>query len=277
MPVPVGCKLTLKFAGFNRTSALAIKVEPAVIVPVLLIFPPTYKFFPTPTPPVTTTAPLELDVLCVVSVNVVKPLLVNVVNAPGARVVLPIDTLSIVLCVVGLIVTVPLGLKVALVVAVNVVKRPVLAVVAPILILSMLPKLLGAIVTLPVPVGWKLIEALVPLNVTFDFDVNVPVISVFAPTYKFLAIPIPPAVTIAPVVVDTLFVVLSTFNKLLICVRVGLIVACVIPLATKYSVLSPAPGYASAPIYVLPFTLLTPPKLLQLPLLNPSNLLISVL
>ena len=60
-----------------------------VKLPEIIALPPTFKFLPMPTPPVTTTAPILVDVDSVALVNVVKPLLVNVVNAPVLGVALP--------------------------------------------------------------------------------------------------------------------------------------------------------------------------------------------
>ena len=147
LPVPVGCKLTLLLAGFRVTVLLAVNVPVTTSLPVTLKSPPTFKFLAMPTPPLTTTAPLVVPVLCVVDVNVVAPLLVNVVNAPLLLVVAPILILSMLPAVVGLITTVPLGLRLALVVAVKSVNVPAAATVPPIVILSIVPKLPGLIVT----------------------------------------------------------------------------------------------------------------------------------
>ena len=84
--------------------------------------------------------------------------------------------------------------------------------VEPISTLSIAPLVAGLIVTVPVPVGCKLIFLLALLTVNAPVPVMSPVIFAACPTFKFLAIPTPPAVVILPLVVKLLCVVLCTFK-----------------------------------------------------------------
>ena len=57
-------------------------VPATVKLPPITALPPIYIFFVTPIPPLTTNAPVLLDVASVLFVNVVIPLIVNPVNVP---------------------------------------------------------------------------------------------------------------------------------------------------------------------------------------------------
>ena len=179
---------------FVNVAAPALIVLPMLTAPLI------------PTPPVTTNVPLVVSVLAVFLVNVTAPLAANVVNAPLPRVVAPTDILSIVPAVVGLIVTVPLGLIDTLVLAVKSVNVPALAVVAPITTLSIAPVVFGLIVTVPVPVGCKLTVMFAPFRLTAPVAVNAPV--PILPELSFPLTPTPPVTTNEPVEVSVLSVFL---------------------------------------------------------------------
>ena len=129
------------------TVSTVVVVPLTVRFPVMTKLPPTLAFLATPNPPAVTILPVVVSVLSVVSVTLSFPFAANVVNLPLPRVVVPISTLSIFDNVPGLIVTVPVGLRLALVVAVQLVNLAALAVVVPMVILSIVPTPAGLIVT----------------------------------------------------------------------------------------------------------------------------------
>jgi hypothetical protein len=162
----------------------------------VILLPATLKVLPrniaplTPTPPVTTTVPVVVELLAVPAVNVVAALLVNVVNAPVDLVVAPIGVLFKLVAVVT-----P---NVVVLLEPSVVNAPVDLVVAPMGVLFKLVAVVtpNVVVLLELSVvNAPVLGVILPIGVLLMLEVvNVP------PTFKLPLIPTPPVTTNVPVV-----------------------------------------------------------------------------
>ena len=100
-PPSASAAVVAPLANSRLISLILTVVESTYVVlpltnrlPVTVTFPPTFKFAPIPTPPVTTNAPVVVLSDCVLLVNVTLPFASIVVNAPVALVFAPIAKLS---------------------------------------------------------------------------------------------------------------------------------------------------------------------------------------